>query len=555
MTYWVGCAKEQVSVEHTIGMNLQGYAIKGQKITKTGTLFSRAFVIAERKDSPLRKRTAIAVVDIWSCTEELKKRVIEKLHELDFGLTQYYDTTNVQVCGTHTHNAPAGISKYALYNFSSGGFSEMMTNAYATAIAQSILKAHRSMQDCHIHVFRTKVPNCGANRSQPAYDNNPMAERARYETSVDEDMTILSFRAVNRFTCLGTLAWHALHGTDIGQNNTTIDGDNKGRASALLESDRIPVAAFANANAGDVSGNVAYGSLPPTDPSRADAHAKLLAQAVTDQVFDPAKSRETLMGSIWTSLKMVDMSEVTITGTDKRTFPATMGLSSFAGSTEDSVPPFPANLLREGIRRGEASDVELGIQALIASGGSQNDINEELLRFIAPEYRWIAAAPFLHPVTAIPGAIAALGLEFLQLLEGGLGAKSIHDLTESQREGHAPKPITMNVSNIVPQELPLQIIVIGNLAILGVPAELTTMAGRRLRERLMLVMSEAPQAREHFNKPDTVITAGYANAYSQYVSTKEEYDMQHYEGSSTLFGPHTLEAYIQEFTKMVLAPA
>ncbi|MEU6940439.1 neutral/alkaline non-lysosomal ceramidase N-terminal domain-containing protein, partial [Streptomyces rubiginosohelvolus] len=29
---------------------------------------------------------------------------------------------------------------------------------------------------------------------------------------------------------------------------------------------------------------------------------------------------------------------------------------------------------------------------------------------------------------------------------------------------------------------------------------------------------------------------GYANAYSQYVTTPEEYDTQNYEGGSTLYG-------------------
>ena len=47
--------------------------------------------------------------------------------------------------------------------------------------------------------------------------------------------------------------------------------------------------------------------------------------------------------------------------------------------------------------------------------------------------------------------------------------------------------------------------------------------------------------------------AAYANDYSQYVTTKEEYDMQHYEGASNLFGPFTLHAYQQEFRKLAFA--
>ena len=38
-----------------------------------------------------------------------------------------------------------------------------------------------------------------------------------------------------------------------------------------------------------------------------------------------------------------------------------------------------------------------------------------------------------------------------------------------------------------------------------------------------------------------------ANGYSGYVTTPEEYSAQRYEGASTLYGPHTLGAYMQTF--------
>lgn len=42
-----------------------------------------------------------------------------------------------------------------------------------------------------------------------------------------------------------------------------------------------------------------------------------------------------------------------------------------------------------------------------------------------------------------------------------------------------------------------------------------------------------------------VVLAGLTNTYSSYVTTREEYGAQRYEGASTIFGPHTLDAYIQ----------
>lgn len=58
------------------------------------------------------------------------------------------------------------------------------------------------------------------------------------------------------------------------------------------------------------------------------------------------------------------------------------------------------------------------------------------------------------------------------------------------------------------------------------------------------------QYRDSGSPVSQVVISGYANAYSQYITTPEEYATQHYEGASTLFGPHTLEAYIQEFCRL-----
>ena len=38
-----------------------------------------------------------------------------------------------------------------------------------------------------------------------------------------------------------------------------------------------------------------------------------------------------------------------------------------------------------------------------------------------------------------------------------------------------------------------------------------------------------------------MILVGLTDSYLQYVTTPEEYALQHYEGASTLYGPHTAE--------------
>jgi neutral ceramidase len=72
------------------------------------------------------------------------------------------------------------------------------------------------------------------------------------------------------------------------------------------------------------------------------------------------------------------------------------------------------------------------------------------------------------------------------------------------------------------------------------------MSGRRLRRVVRDVLIKGGIS-------DPVITiAGLSNSYTHYITTFEEYNGQRYEAASTLFGPHTLSAYIQEFKRITL---
>jgi neutral ceramidase len=47
-----------------------------------------------------------------------------------------------------------------------------------------------------------------------------------------------------------------------------------------------------------------------------------------------------------------------------------------------------------------------------------------------------------------------------------------------------------------------------------------------------------------------LVVAGLTNTYASYIATYEEYAVQRYEGASTVFGPHTLDAYIQVLAQL-----
>jgi neutral ceramidase len=358
-----------------------------------------------------------------------------------------------------------------------------------------------------IYVNRGDVQDCGGNRSLAAYKENKSGE-----WPTDKEMLLLRFvhlvkdeRGFVTERPIALLNWYAIHPTDRGQQNTLVCGDNKGEASRLIESTTSSgsfVAAFANSNCGDVSGSVIQASQSEStfkrpdnvhDAERMREHGKKQADVAWKLV---EYATEELKGSIDYRCRYVHMSSVAVPDVG-RTWPAALGLSFAAGSTEDGIakpPTIPP--LAEGISIEKPSrffDTQLAevIVAMRYAFGSQPRIPDE-----------VARGHFPKPIVLVP--------EFFD------------------------PPLTTSL-------LPLQLLKIGNLIIAGIPGEITTMAGRRLKKAIL---------DEHFGAVNYLALATYANEYSQYITTNEEYRAQHYEGASTLFGPHTLAAYQQEFKKL-----
>ena len=69
---------------------------------------------------------------------------------------------------------------------------------------------------------------------------------------------------------------------------------------------------------------------------------------------------------------------------------------------------------------------------------------------------------------------------------------------------------------------------------------------RMLRKAILEKTIDIPQ-----NTEDTkVMLAGLSNVYTHYITTYEEYQKQRYEGASTIYGPHTLKAYLQQYANL-----
>lgn len=496
--YRVGTGIGDVT-DTAVGLPLQGMADQRQKSTGVEShLYARAFVLT---DPTTDACVAIIVADVWSGTRRVKEGVIRRLARLS---ATPLEDENVLLAGTHTHSGPGGFSGHKLYDYTDGGCDEAVVACIVEGCVRAVEMAHENLAPGRIFVNRGEVPDCGRNRSEPAYLRNPRAERDAYGANTDSEMLLLKFVQLGdrgQERPVGMISWYPIHPTDRGQSNTLVCGDNKGYASWLFErkvnSDydgpRPFVAAFANANCGDVSGNVELGHIPDGvgDRARMQKHGRLQFE-VAERLFETAT--EEVAGPIDYRHTRVDFSQVDVGADGDRTWPAALGVSFAAGSSEDSVP-VPNMGVHEGITAMSITHAE----SLVTD----------------------AMRPALSAVVGVNAVQYARALR--------------------ERRGHLPKPVVvmpgLERPPAVPQVLPVQLLRVGTVAVLGIPGELTTMAGRRLRKTVLEALAGTGV---------TDLALGtYANEYSQYITTFEEYGAQHYEGASTLFGPHTLAAYQQ----------
>ncbi len=133
---------------------------------------------------------------------------------------------------------------------------------------------------------------------------------------------------------------------------------------------------------------------------------------------------------------------------------------------------------------------------------------------------------------------AVFGLSYLTGSEEGRGP--LFDATGNALEGSrldAPvepqgrktPTLTDPGHTLEPTAVPLTAARVGDRVLVSVPGEMTVELARRTRAAALRAMAGSGLRR--------VVVAGYANEYVSYLTTPEEYEAQHYEGGTTVYGP------------------
>ncbi|VDL17551.1 unnamed protein product [Hymenolepis diminuta] len=479
-------------------------------------LYSRAFIFQADASS---KPVLFISLDAGMASQLMKTQLVRLLQE-EYG-KDVFDHKNVMISATHTHSGPGGYFQYLLYDITTFGFSNDTFVTMTAGILESVKQAYKSRTPGQILYASGTLKGASINRSPFSYLQNPVNERKLYSSNVDETMHLIKLVGSDGRE-LGMINWFPVHATSMNRTNRLVSSDNKGLASVLFEqwkkdtdgNDKF-VAAFAQANEGDVSPNTRGANCVDTGEQ-----CDLLSSTCSDgKVQNCIAYGPGMHGDMFESTRIIGQLQF-----EKARELYTEARLELFDDTKDAVE-FRHQFVNmtsykvtydtngnKSPKTGKTCLPALGYSfgAGTTDGPGVSDFTQGMLKGKEP---WLFITTLLTKIT------------------------------EEMIECHAPKPILLPTGLMNypipwhPSIVETQIFKIGSLVIIGLPGEFTTMSGRRIARAVSTI----------FPENSVIVLAGLTNLYTHYVTTLEEYQVQRYEGASTIYGPHTLQAYIQQF--------
>jgi neutral ceramidase len=539
----------------------KGYAMHGfgmwhhRAWGQQSALMSRVIVLCDNgsDDQPGSKAPLIfCCMDLGYITHVMRETIVSRLQK---ELPDIDEERLVLTC-THTHSGPGGCTQDALYNIVTPGYVPAHVAAIVHAAVAAIKQALANLSPCSLSLRQGNFEDhtdVAWNRSLSAYNRNPDV-RPRMETethlALNREMQVLCIEQDGKHQAI--LSFFGVHATCCGNKLDKYAADNKGEAACQAEAALKkqgadhPVAIFAQATAGDVS-PFYHG---PGDKARraaikGDAHyayardnggkQSQLAIQLADQGETETAAPEGPLDGVLTYVDFANIkADAVYAGGDDQAFTSEPchGVAFFTGTPIDG-PGMPG-LLGKGSRL-------LARRLKKNHLASLDEMNTEERRY----YERIYAAQGVKDILLESGSRKrVLGQALDKLPLPGFADPLVKEMKRQARMGALKK------SAMVPSVLPLQIIRIGDIAIVCCPGEFTTTAGKRVIHTVREAMAESGISK--------ILITTYCNDYMGYVTTNEEYQQQNYEGGHTIFGQWTLAAFQTCFARLapqLLVPA
>lgn len=494
--YEFGFGRRDISVFEP-EMTMMGWGVRTNRVVEVGVpLHARAVVVVDAAGG----RVAFVAIETLIVTQGLWWGVIDALAQRpELGLGVH----NVIVVATHTHSGPSGFAHHFWTNLSAPGFSQPVYDALRDGIVGAIVDAYAARQPGRVTVGRTTVPlaeGIAFNRSWFAYNKNadvtPVTE-ARRDEATDRALTALRFYGRDG-ALAGVVTWLGIHGTTVHADNSKLHPDHKGLAALALEAKGLGTV-FAQECCGDVSPNYRWDKRRKHNIGRYDDDLASAAHVADAQVRQAliADGEVPLTGPLEVTMRYVDFAGATAParyskdGKDHRTTRATLGLSMAEGTAEGPGPLRDVRALNRVLSRLKRVGGDPKIPFIDLHNGTAGRLFGSVPMAYAPPldpiFKWVRA-----------------------MLKSG----------------------AVHVGPWLPHVVPMHLLRLGSFALVALPFETTTVSGRRIRATVQAALPDVSH----------VVVSPYASAYVGYLTTFEEYQVQHYEAGYTLFGQHSLAA-------------
>jgi neutral ceramidase len=480
--------------------------------------------------------TQALVDDVWSKVKE-----VFPAHNIE--------RNQIIFTAQHTHSAPSGYTHYTIYNTPTEGFSSTVLDTISLGIIDSLRKAEKEFIPTVLTLKKGIVSNdidISYNRSLKAHNNNeeikvPFKKEDQHK-AVDKEMNVLEFSDEKGLS--GVITYFPVHCTNILWTNHLISPGNKGYASLYLENKiesrdgrKDFIAAFNQGDAGDVSPIYTppwWQAFIPRDDLKMIELSKKNGQKQFSESLKVLENSGVKLSDeeMDSELIYIDMSNIQC---DKKHLPKKY--------RHIQAKTSPGCLGVAFIRGSEGAGIVTPLAWIVITATLIVKYVEYFLTlFKSKEWSNLIKQKYASQdpkkIFVETGSKKILGTSnVLNLIVPGFFDSSIKYFKKIYKEGSAREHTwTQHI-------LPIQISNIGGYYFVGLPAETTTMSGRRIRKALRDVFSKKSNFKD-------IILCPYSNSYCGYITTPEEYEKQEYEGGHTLFGKWTQPAFQTELVKL-----
>lgn len=514
------------------GYPMGGYALAGRFSRGWWThLYARAIYLEDEHG----RRLALVSCDLWSMPAGLVDRVTELLSDRlpASGDSAFLGREHIILAATHTHNSPANFSTSKSYNLLASpesGFDNNLFEFLARRITKAITRAIANKQPAVMKLGTVQRYGLSRNRSLEAFKKNNPSERMEIINEVPEEiakklfvqnklpavtseeafraidpnLTALVFESATNQEPIAVAAFFAVHPTAMGPHTEVYSSDIFGVATLLVEQnlrkktvEANPVVALFNGAEGDVSPNWQH-----QDRENTLRIGRGLAGGILQAMQKAVRVEQTRIS--W-RFKIVPMANQIIkedlhndrsqicNGDQMRTAKEPAAGVATLGGAEDGRTIFYAMGCREGYQ---------------------------------------APVEECHPTQGRKFfSLQRLLEKLLKIDKNDLIAQIISPI------------INREMSKNMPDRVPLGLYTIGPVALATLPGEFTVTLGHRIKNTL--------KQKLHL---ENVLLIGLANEYLSYFTTPAEYNAQHYEGASTLYGLFSGNLIEQELATLAQLP-